>query len=598
MFTAQSEKNANGVEKPARRKRARLTIGWKMMCVCLLLLTIPGLIIGIVGYRIADEELNRLGRANLQDNVRMTLHMIESLNAVVQKGGLTLEEAQEQVRTRAIGPLKADGKTRDIKMKIGEYGYIFAIDSKGVDVMHPTREGQNTWDSKDSKGRLYVQDIIRIGTQPGGGFSYYENALPGTEKIEEKVTYSELDPHWGWVVASGSYTLDFNKGAKDILRQLVLTIGLSVLIGAVLALLFSRHLSRPIGRLAERFGLLAAGDLSVEPLQIRNRDEIGSLASDFNRMVANMKGMIGNITLSSQQVAATSEELTASSEETGRAAEHIAVTIQEVSSAASKQADHVGEVNDTAAEISTRLERITESIHSAASSSETAAETAENGTRVMNQALEQMNSIHQKVEALVHVIRSLEMKSSQIGEVISMISQISMQTNLLALNASIEASRAGEMGRGFAVVAGEVKKLAEQSRTAAEQVSLLISDVQNDIGQASEATEAETEAVAQGAVLVGQAEQSFASISSAVTAVKEQMQQVLEAAMHITGGMNTLVGSMENVSAISAETAGQSEGVAAAAEQQNASMQEVAAAANALSKLANDLQQAANAFKL
>lgn len=574
-----------------------LSLKWKTILVCVILLAIPSMLIGYLGHRTAKQELDESGRINLRDNVQMTLQLIDAYQGMVKNGTIKLEDAQEQVRLRAIGPKKEDGKSRSMVRAIGETGYIFAMDAKGIDVMHPTREGQNVWDSKDSSGRLYVQDIIRNGTLEGG-YSYYENPVPGSNKIAMKVTYSQLDPHWGWVVAAGSYLSDFNKGS-DSLKQTMLMVTLGfIAVGALIAVLFAGHIASPIRAITKQAEQMASGDLAMEDIRVGNRDEVGRLTYHFNHLKDQLKQMIGRVTDSTAQVAATGEQLTAGSEETSRATEHITIAIQEVANGSQQQSDILTEINGLVSLVSERIQYIAEGADKASVSSEEARTAAAAGNVVLADTLEHMKRIEEKLQGIENAVRSLHQKSEDIGSIIALISGISVQTHILALNAGIEASRAGEQGKGFAVVAAEVKKLADQTRAATEQVSGLMEQVQLEINHAAIASQEESEAVAAGIRLASQAETSFHTILLTVEGAAARCSEMLEASGDAAIRMNGLVAAVEQIAAISSQTAGQSQGVAAAAEEQNASMEEVAAAAHELSRMADELQQAVSIFRV
>ncbi|MDF2925024.1 MAG: chemotaxis protein [Paenibacillaceae bacterium] len=588
--------NIAGTKVKARQSFG-LSLKWKTIVVCLILLVAPGLLIGMIGYNTAKSELDELGRTNLKHNVEMTIHLIDAYQSMVEKNAITLAEAQEQVRLRAVGPKQADGKTRTIANKIGEYGYIFALDAKGMDVMHPSREGENIWESVDSNGVFYVQDIIRNGTAEGG-FSYYENQLPGTESIAQKVTYSRLDPHWGWVVAAGSYLQDFNSGSDVIRHVMVYMLSGFMVIGALIAILFARHLSKPIRQITYQVEQMAAGHLHLPDLKVRNRDEIGALARHFTNMKEQLKQLIGGVSDSAQQVASTGEELLASSEETSKITDQIAHSVQEVAGGTQIQADIIGEVHSLVAVATEAARQIVQGSELATASSTEAAGSADNGRKAMNESVSHMKIIEEKVRGIERAVSSLEQKSAAIGEIITTISHIAVQTNILALNAGIEASRAGEAGKGFSVVAVEVKKLAHQTRLASDEVSGLIYEVQREVAEAASATREEAEAVTAGLSLVTVTEAAFSEVFQAISLSAEHCKEVNSASHDITVRMDGLVSAVEQIAAISEETAGQSENVAGATEEQSASMKEVALAANELSRMADQMQRMISVFRV
>lgn len=588
--------NGQSPEKTPRRY-LRLSLRWKTLVVCIFLLAAPGLLIGMIGYNTAKSELDQLGQSNLKHNVEMTIRLIDAYQGMVDKGMITKDEAQEQVRTRVVGPKKADGKTRDITNKIGDSGYIFALDSKGLYVMHPTQELENTWDLTDPNGVKYVQNIIKAGTQTGG-ISHYENQMPGTEQIEQKVTYSQLDPHWNWTIAAGSYVHDFNKGSNDIRHTMVITLAAFIIIGSIIAFWYAGHLSRPLHKITLQVEQVAAGNLVLDELKVRNRDEVGTLAAHFGLMKEQMRTLIGGMSETAQHVAGTGEQLLATSEEAGRVTEQIATSVQEVAGGAQLQAEIIGEINSLVSVAMEATRQIVRGSEQASTTSHDAARAAENGKHAIDESIAHMKVIEEKVKGIERAVASLEQKSTAIGEMIAAISQIAVQTNILALNAGIEASRAGEMGRGFAVVATEVKKLALQTRTASDQVTELIRQVQHEVSEAAAATREEAEAVAAGLSLAVVSEDAFAQVFQAVQLSADHCKEVASASYDVTIRMDGLVSAVEQIAAISEETAGQSDGVASATEEQSVSMREVSMAAQELSKVADEMQQLVSVFRV
>ncbi|MDF2936018.1 MAG: chemotaxis protein [Paenibacillaceae bacterium] len=578
-------------------RRFRFSLQWKTILVCVLLLVTPGLTIGYIGFNTAKSELDTMGETALKQQVDMTIQLIDAYQSMVDKGAITLEEAQEQVRIRTVGPKKADGKTREIANKIGEYGYAFALDAKGVDVMHPSREGENLWESKDSDGVLYIQDMIRIGAGDGG-YTYYSNPLTGTDEVARKVTYSRSEPHWGWVVAAGSYMVDFNAGSNKIGDMMLIVLAIFTGVGSVGAALYARHIAKPIRQITSQVEEMAGGNLQLDELRITNRDEVGRLSEHFSVMKEQLRGLISHVSSSSLQVAATGEQLLAGSGETSRVAEHIAHSIQEVAEGAQHQSGIIDEISQLTRSANDSVARISEGSESAAQASAEAAATADQGTRAMVETMENMTLIQDKIMGIEKTVRLLEEKSGAIGEILGLITSIASQTNILALNAGIEAARAGEQGRGFAVVAAEVKKLALQTGSASEEIGTLIGEIKGEIAQAAAATREEVAAVTAGLKLASTANASFQDILQAVGLAAEHCRTTADASADVSIRMDGLAAAVEQISAISAEAAGQSQNVAASAQEQNASMEEVAAAAQQLSQMADELQKLVSFFRV
>jgi len=340
-------------------------------------------------------------------------------------------------------------------------------------------------------------------------------------------------------------------------KQIIIGISVLALVaGAVISFVLSRMVAGPVVQIANNANKIASGDLRVEGLKVKNRDEIGDLGLAFNQMSATMQSLIKQIAMSSEQVAASSEELTSSASQNTTVSEQIARTINEVSSGVEQ--------------ISINTQDVT---HTSVNTSKIAGE----GLSEIEKMIGQMSSINEKVLQLSTEIEGLGKRSGEIGQIIVTIDNIASQTNLLALNAAIEAARAGEHGRGFAVVSEEVRKLAEQSTESTKQITELINGMQQNTTVAIRAMETTINEVEAGIEIVNNTGTSFRSILSSVEDVTKQV---------------------TDASAATEEISASAEEVAAAAQQQLASMEEIDSLAQSLSKMAGELQEQISKFKV
>ncbi|WP_134699413.1 methyl-accepting chemotaxis protein [Ammoniphilus sp. YIM 78166] len=383
------------------------------------------------------------------------------------------------------------------------------------------------------------------------------------------------------------------------IKNSVMGIGLAAAIMVILAAWAIAHnLSKLIKKIAEQARRVAEGDLTVQHLEVKNKDELGQLAQDFDRMSNSLKQLIRQVANNTEQVAASAEELTASAEQTSKATEHIASAMQQVAVGSD---DQVRSVEDGSAAMNEMADRIVEMENTAKMVSNTATRTSHQaleGGQAIERAVHQMNSIHLTVNGLAQVVKGLGLRSQEIGQITEAITGIAAQTNLLALNATIEAARAGEHGRGFAVVADEVRKLAEQSGQSAQQISQLIMFIQNETTKAMNTMENAMTEVGEGIRVVHLAGSSFDQIQGSIDEVAEQIQEVSKAVQQISRGSEMVVHSIHLIAQVAEETSSGTQTVSASAQEQLASIEEITASASALAHMAEELQLLIGKFKV
>ena len=364
------------------------------------------------------------------------------------------------------------------------------------------------------------------------------------------------------------------------------------------ALVYFRRMLQPVRLILARLQEIAAGNLSGQPLPVQTKDEFGQLSTECNQMTENLRKLIQKVSDAAGRVAASSEELTASADQASQVSDEIAGSVLQVSEGAQTQKHSVVQTGEIVNGMNLHLEKITEHAKEAATVSGKSADAASDGSQVVQKALRQMAQAESVVLSSSEVVSRLGERSKAVGSIVDTIAAIAGQTNLLALNAAIEAARAGEQGRGFAVVAEEVRKLAEESRTAAMQIGGLIAEIQTDTELAVDAMQKGSGETVKGTEAVKEAEQAFQHIYQSVSEVSGRTKEMAEMIKNIADGSAGLVAATRVIEKSSQTASDEIEHVSAATEEQSASMIEISMASQALAALAEDLATSIRSFRL
>ena len=542
------------------------TLKFKSKIILLVTATFIGLAIGaITDAASLRQDLMDARKLQVRSIVETAVQVAAALHARAQAGGLSDEEARARA-AHAIQDMRYGGRD-------GKSEYLYIYGANGTTVMHPIRTewiGRNMVDQvRDGKGRYTLRDILAIAGASGAGFVDTSFPRPGSTEPVDKLQYVASFGPWNWVIGTGVYVDDVDQAYwSSIGTRLSINVAIMLVIVA-LGVLIARSVLRQLGgepadavRVMKR---AAAGDLTVDIPQ----SSAGSLLGELSRMLCAIRQMVGDISSKSDIVR--------------RTAEGISVASGQVAVASHRQADSASAMAAAVEELTVSINQISESAHDTEQYSSAAATLAASGETRVAEAAAEMALIAQQTSSAAGAIRSLESRATEISTIANVIKEIAAQTNLLALNAAIEAARAGEQGRGFAVVADEVRKLAERTSSATEEITSMIGAIQTDTATAVDTMDKALPQVERGLDLARQAEHSLREIRDGAGTTLERIRDVALAT--------------QEQSAASTSIAQQVESIAQMVEETSASTQHTADSARDLDAIARELGELVGRFR-
>jgi methyl-accepting chemotaxis protein len=545
--------------RPGDWKISTKIIGISVFTILTAVLGVVLYFLPLMGSKLMEEK-----RIATKSVVDVAYNLVAEYDARAQKGEFSLQEAQQRAITRI----------KSLRYKKDDYFWI--NDLHPTMIMHPTKpelDGKDLSDNKDPNGKKLFVEMVSICKEKGEGFVDYEWPKPGEAKPVPKVSYVKLYQPWGWVIGSGIYVGEVAAEISSVRTKVLIATAVSSIVIFALVLLISLIITRPLKASVIFANRMAEGDFTSADLDVKSRDEAGTLAAALNKTKNDLSHLLntamGSVAGTATQVASASEELS--------------TTVREITKRLDEQARKSTQVATAATEMSQTVVDIAKNASNIAMSAVDTLKIAETGERVVSQTVNEVQVISTTVSESASRITTLGERSKQIFEIVDVIKDIADQTNLLALNAAIEAARAGEQGRGFAVVADEVRKLAEKTSKATAEVGEMIGAIQDETSKAVQAMSESQTRVEKGVSLSAEAGDALHKILVSVQGLQSMVQQIASATEEMSTVSDTISSDIEIVASVSKET--------------SSSASEIEGASNNLARLSADLQDVTKKFK-
>jgi len=384
------------------------------------------------------------------------------------------------------------------RIKVGKTGYVYVLGAvnphygKYLISKNGERDGESVIDITDDKGNPYIKKMIEDATKLMGDDSFIAHYYwkdKGEDSSRKKISAISYFKPWGWVIGAGAFEDDYldsririENTISDLRRIYLILIGILIVLILILATLFAKRMTKPLGYLTSIASKIASGDLftakkDLESIKIKEKfnsttnekikDDIILLYKSFESMLENLDSLIGQVQRSGIQVTTSATQIAASA--------------RELEATVAEQAASTKEVSATSKEITQTSIGLANKIIKVSTNANVTADFAEQGKSslyIMEQAMHDLSNATNSITSKLSIIND---KANRISNVVTTINKISEQTNLLSLNASIEAEKAGEYGKGFSVVAREISRLADQTAVATKDIEFMVNEMQSSV---------------------------------------------------------------------------------------------------------------------
>lgn len=518
-------------------------------------------IVQIISCNELWNDLNNSKKTQIKELSQIAYSIILRQEQLVLNGKLT----QSQAKTAAKSLIE--------NLSYGSNNYFFIFDDQYRMVMHPVKlslNGAYLKHIKDANGYNFLNDMISQSIAKGESYVNYVWPRPGSEDSVNKLSYAVYYPKWGWGVGTGAYMDDIIPQFQSEVIHMMKINAVIITLAILIVLYTSDSIITPLIELEHKMhDVTEHKDLTLRS-NIGGHDEIADMSYTFDTMLEAFHNILASMSLASEQISCASTALSGNTSQTLIAME--------------TQKSETHQVATAMNQMSTTVHQVANNISDVASASHGAAKASSTCRAVLKSSDESIQNLSEKIGKAEELIHTLELQSSDISSILSVITAIAEQTNLLALNAAIEAARAGDTGKGFAVVADEVRSLSTRTHESTNDIHNVIQNLQQCATSAVTAMTESKEAAIIVAARASETDVSLLKITESVTKIDIMTSEIASASEQQTVVAEEINRNINNISVISDESAVTSSHTASASAE--------------LANLAKDLKSMASQFKV
>lgn len=471
------------------------------------------------------------------------------------------------------------------ELKVGQMGYFVLYDSQGHYLAHPVDD----YVGEDESDKAYFQEIMSSGN---------EGVVQFTADGKEQMLSFKQNETTGWVIGGVVFEDEFASMTKAILIPIIITLVAVIFIAMFVSIFITRKITNPINVVMERMNLIASGDLTKEPLEIRVNDETGQLMVSTNEMNEAMRSLLYDITEMTGTVNEQSVQLAETATDVQTGVSKTMTSLQELAAGSEIQASSASNISLEVSDLLEQVHQINDEGEQIKTLSTKVLAMTTEGSRLMDTSSEQMTKIDQMVNDVVQKVQGLDSNAQDISKLVQVIQDIAEQTNLLALNAAIEAARAGEHGKGFAVVASEVGNLAEEVSHSVSDITAIVANIQNESSEVTNSLLSGYKEVETGTEQINLTTEKFGEISEAVSDVVDRITVVTNHLMQTEKQSEEMSNSIQEIASVSEQSAAGIDQISGFSQEANSLMEEVERSLRELEGFANHLSASVSRFKL